>query len=608
IQYADFAFWQRQQDFEPQLTYWRQQLGGDLPTLALPLDSPRPAQRSDQGAAVSLTLSPSLSEALLKLSQQQEKTLFMTLMAGFNILLSCHTQQRDILVGTDVANRNRSELEGLIGFFVNLLVLRTDLSGNPSFKALLQRVKTVALGAYDHQDIPFAQLVDVLQPERQEGLLPLFQVLFVLQNAPMPAIELPDLKMIPTQPDSQTAKFDLALFIQETSEGLVINWNYSTDIFQATTVNRLAQQYADLLQKLVESPEAAIETIIAQFTAPSPKPKRFQRLKNRAVSQIEAVGFSTHPIGIGLYQPQIPAVNLAAWAQEHRPQLEQQLQQSGALLFRGFDLPDASAFEQVAGAMCSELFGEYGDLPRTEVGGKVYGSTPYPDDRAILFHNESSHLGQWPLKIWFFCVQPPVSGGETPIVDCRQLYQTLRPAVRDRFAQKKLMYERNFVPGLDVSWQDFFQTDDRTVVEWRCQSKGVECIWLEGGGLRTRQVRDAIATHPYTQDQVFFNQLQLHHFSYIDPETQASLRSLLGDDCLPRQVYYGDGSEIEPETLVEVNAAYQACAQQFTWQKGDVLMLDNMLMAHGRQPYKGARKIVVALGQMINAPATHSAT
>ncbi|WP_431193990.1 amino acid adenylation domain-containing protein [Acaryochloris thomasi] len=608
IQYADFAFWQRQQDLEPQLTYWRQQLGGDLPTLALPLDSPRPAQRSDQGVTVSLTLSPHLSEALVKLSQQEDTTLFMTLMAGFKILLSCHTQQRDIWVGTDVANRIRSELEGLIGFFVNLLVLRTDLSGNPSFKALLQRVKTVALGAYDHQDIPFAQLVDVLQPERQEGLLPLFQVLFVLQNAPMPAIELPDLKMTPTQPEAQVAKFDLALFIQETPEGLVINWNYSTDVFQDTTINRLAQQYTDLLQKLVEAPETSIEAIISQFTAPPPKRKRFQRQKNRAVSPTEVVGFSTHPTGVGLYQPQLPAVNLAAWAQEQRPQLEQQLQQSGALLFRGFDIPDASAFEDVAKAMCPELFGEYGDLPRTEVGGKVYGSTPYPDDRAILFHNESSHLEQWPMKIWFFCVQPSVSGGETPIVDCRQLYQRLRPEVRDRFAQKKLMYERNFVPGLDVSWQDFFQTDDRTVVEWRCQSKGVECIWLEDGGLRTRQVRDAIATHPQTQDQVFFNQLQLHHFSYIDPETQASLRSLLGGDCLPRQVYYGDGSEIEPEVLAEVNAAYQVCAQQFTWQKGDVLMLDNMLMAHGRQPYTGTRKIVVALGQMIDSPSTQSAT
>jgi len=608
IQYADFALWQRQQDFEPQLTYWRRQLGGDLPTLALPLDMPRPAQRSDQGTTVSIALSPQLSEALLQLSRQEETTLFMTLIAGFNLLLCCHTHQRDIVVGTDVANRNRSEVEGLIGFFVNLLVLRTDLSGNPSFKELLQRVKTIALGAYDHQDIPFAQLVDVLQPERQEGLLPLFQVLFVLQNAPMPAIELPDLTMTPTQPDLQAAKFDLALFIQETSDGLVINWNYSTDIFQATTINRLAQQYADLLQRLVDSPETSIEAIISQFTVPLPKPKRFQRMKNRAVSPTEVVGVSTHPIGIGLYQPQIPAVNLVAWAQEHRPQLEQQLQQSGALLFRGFDLPDASAFEQVAGAMWPELFDEYGDLPRTEVSGKVYGSTPYPEDRAILFHNESSHLERWPLKIWFFCMQPSQSGGETPIVDCRQLHQRLSLEIRDRFAQKKLMYERNFVPGLDVSWQDFFQSNDRNQVEQHCQNKGVECLWLENGGLRTRQVRAAIATHPHTHDKVFFNQLQLHHFSYIDPETQASLRSLLGDGCLPRQVYYGDGSDIEPEVLAEVNAAYQACAQKFTWQQGDVLMLDNMLMAHGRQPYTGPRKIVVALGQMIDSYSNQSAT
>jgi len=205
-------------------------------------------------------------------------------------------------------------------------------------------------------------------------------------------------------------------------------------------------------------------------------------------------------------------------------------------------------------------------------------------------------------------MQPSQSGGETPIVDCRQLHQRLSLEIRDRFAQKKLMYERNFVPGLDVSWQDFFQSNDRNQVEQHCQNKGVECLWLENGGLRTRQVRAAIATHPHTHDKVFFNQLQLHHFSYIDPETQASLRSLLGDGCLPRQVYYGDGSDIEPEVLAEVNAAYQACAQKFTWQQGDVLMLDNMLMAHGRQPYTGPRKIVVALGQMIDSYSNQSAT
>lgn len=597
IQYADFAAWQRQQDLDPQLNYWRRQLGGDLPTLNLPLDTPRSEMRSQQGATYSIPLSPKLSESLHQLSQQESTTLFMTLLAGFKLLLSCHTQQRDIVVGTDVANRNRSEVEGLIGFFVNLLVLRTDLSGNPSFKELLQRIKTVALDAYNHQDLPFAKLVNVLQPERQAGVMPLFQVLFVLQNAPMPAIELPDLTLTPTQPDTQTAKFDLALFIQDTPDNLIIHWNYSTDVFQATTIERLAKQYLDLLQQVVTAPETQIETL----TQPSPsKRKRFQRVKTQAVAPTEVVDFSALPSQIGLYQPQVSSVNLAAWAAAHRQPLEQQLHHYGALLFRGFDLPDAQAFEQVAGAICPQLFGEYGDLPRTGVSGKVYGSTPYPEDRAILFHNESSHLEQWPMKIWFFCVQPAQAGGETPIVDCRQVYQQLSSGVRDRIYQKQLMYERNFVPGLDVDWRDFFQTADRTAIKHRCQANGVECTWLDHDGLQTRQVRDAIAQHPHTQEWVFFNQLQLHHFSYIDANTQASIRSLLGGECLPRQVYYGDGSEIEPDVLAEINAAYDACAQQFTWQQGDVLMLDNMLMAHGRRAFQGPRQIVVALGQMLH--------
>ncbi|ERN42086.1 non-ribosomal peptide synthetase module [Rubidibacter lacunae KORDI 51-2] len=605
IQYADFAAWQRQQDWHEQLTYWRRQLGGDLPTLQLPLDKPRTAQRSDRGAAIATVITPEILTSIAQLGREANVTLFMTLLSAFKLLLCCYTPQRDIPVGTDLANRNRQEVEAAIGFFINLLVLRTDLSGNPTFRELLQRIRTVTLDAYDRQDVPFAKLVDVLKPERQDGLMPLFQVLFVLQNAPLPALEVPGLTLVPAEPDYHAAKFDLALFVRETAAGLTVTWNYKTDVFETATVDQLAQQYLDLLQALIANPDTPIETMTDRFSpgaiSPQPKRKRFQKVKPKAVrvSATEVVRFSQHPIGIGLYEPQVAAANLAAWATENRAALERQLQTSGALLFRGFDLPDARAFETVSGAICPELFGNYGDLPRTGVSGKVYGSTPYPEDRAILFHNESSHLQKWPMKIWFFCVQPSPVGGETPIVNCRQLYQTLRPETRDRFATKQLMYERNFVPGLDVDWRDFFKTDDRAEVERRCEAEGVEWTWLENGRLRTRQVRQAIARHPHTQDLVFFNQLQLHHFSYIDPNTQASIRSLLGEDCLPRQVYYGDGSEIEPEVLEEVDAAYQTCARQFTWQKGDLLMLDNMLMAHGRNPFQGPRKIVVALGEMI---------
>jgi alpha-ketoglutarate-dependent taurine dioxygenase len=256
------------------------------------------------------------------------------------------------------------------------------------------------------------------------------------------------------------------------------------------------------------------------------------------------------------------------------------------------------AFERFALALCPDLFGEYGDLPREETGSKVYRSTPYPPEQAILFHNEASHTHRWPLKQWFFCVQAAQQGGETPLVDCRQVYQTLATDIRQRFEQQHVMYVRNFIPGFDVSWQEFFQTTERAVVETCCRKAAIDWTWLENNGLRTRQVCPAVARHPQTGETVFFNQIQLHHSSCLEPAVRASLVSMFGEDGLPRQVYYGNGSPIADTVVTAIREVYQQQASSFLWQAMDILMVDNMLVAHGRRPFVGPRKIVVAMGDM----------
>ena len=300
-------------------------------------------------------------------------------------------------------------------------------------------------------------------------------------------------------------------------------------------------------------------------------------------------------------QPNDNDTDLADWATNKREYLETNLLQHGAILFRGFKIDTVPKFEQVASAICPNLFANYGDLPREGNSEKVYHSTPYPSDRAILFHNESSHLHQYPLKIWFFCVQPAEEGGETPIVDCHKVYQLLTPKLRSHLEEKQLMYVRNYIQGLDVSWQDFFHTTDKTAVEQYCRESGIDYQWLPNNGLRTRKVRPAISHHPKTGKPIFFNQVQLHHISCLEPNVSASLLSTLGEENLPRNVYYGDGSPIEDSVMAEIGAAYQQAQVSFPWQQGDILMLDNMLVAHGRNPYKGERKIVVAMGEMVSS-------
>jgi amino acid adenylation domain-containing protein len=264
IQYADFAQWQRQcfQEglLETQLAYWRQQLAGLLP-LDLPTDHPRPRLQTYRGTKQSLGLPPHTTEALKALSRQEGVTLFMTLLAAFQTLLYRYTGQEDVVVGCPIANRNRTEVEGLIGAFINTLALRTDLGGNPSFQDVLARVRDVALGAYAHQDIPIEKLIEELQPERDTSRPPLVQVLFNLLNFTDDRLALPHLTLTRLEVDEATAKFDLTLYVAETDAGLSVTANYNSDLFEATTIRQLLGHFQTLLEGIVANPARHISSI-----------------------------------------------------------------------------------------------------------------------------------------------------------------------------------------------------------------------------------------------------------------------------------------------------------------------------------------------------------
>lgn len=619
IQYVDYAVWQRQwlqgEALETKLSYWKQQLGHNLPTLQLPTKRNSTVSHS-QSAIHDFQLSPQLSAALNKLSRQESVTLFMTLLAAFQTLLYRYTHQDDITVGTDLANRTQSETEQLIGFFVNLLVLRTDMSGNPTFYELLERVREVTLKAYAHQDLPFEKLVAELRPERSLSQTPLFQVLFVMQNAPMPTLEVSGLTLSPWEIENETA-FDLAVFVAEIEHQIVGSWKYNADLFDAATITKMSNHFETLLASIVKEPDTRLNTLemltelekqqqaMEEIKREKSNFSKFKSIKPKAIRLSEELIETEHlqpgqtlPLVI---KPVADDIELVDWVKSSRAFIESKLLQHSAILFRGFNLKSVSEFEKIASAICPQLFANYGDLPKEGISDRVYSSTPYPCDRAILFHNESSHLHQWPLKIWFFCLQPAEQGGETPIVDCHKVYQLLDPKLQKRFEQKQLMYVRNYIEGLDVSWQNFFHTDDKTVVEKACRQSGMDFEWLPNNGLRTRKVRPAISHHPQTGKSLFFNQVQLHHIYCLESDVRASLLSTLGEENLPRNVYYGDGSPIEDSVMAEIEAVYQQAKVSFPWQQGDILMLDNMLTAHGRNPYKGSRKIVVAMGEMISS-------
>ena len=305
-------------------------------------------------------------------------------------------------------------------------------------------------------------------------------------------------------------------------------------------------------------------------------------------------------------QPALDGIDLIAWATNNREFIETHLLKHGGLLFRNFDVKSASEFEQYIRVISGDLLEyTYRSTPRSHVSGHIYTSTEYPADQSIPLHNEMAYSRRWPMKIWFFCTKSAEQGGETPIADSRVVFNRINPKIRERFQRKKVMYVRTYGHGLDLPWQNVFQTESKSKVEDYCRSVGIEVEWKEDNRLKTRHVCQAVAVHPKTGEMVWFNQAHLFHVSSLKPEIRESLLSMFNEENLPRNVYYADGSPIEASALDEIREIYQQEAVIFPWRQGDILMLDNMLTAHGRAPFAGPRRIVVGMAEPFSSQETY---
>lgn len=327
---------------------------------------------------------------------------------------------------------------------------------------------------------------------------------------------------------------------------------------------------------------------------PTAKPKAI-RLSEESLVSIGVAPEEQFPL---LVQPCVDNLNLADWAQAHRPLIRERLEKHGALLFRNFNLDSTTRFEQVVRAVAPELI-EYGERssPRTKIAGGVYTSTDHPADQHILLHNEQSYTLNWPMKICFFCVQPAEQRGSTPIADSRNILRRLQPSTVERFEQRGITYVRNYGDGLGLPWQEVFQTHSKAQVEEQCRQTSIEVEWKDGDRLRTRQVRPAVRKHPATGERVWFNHALFFHLSGLEREARESLLAVVSEEDVPFNTFYGDGTPIEPEVLEELREAYAQETVSFTWRQHDLLMLDNVLVAHGRESYVGERKIAVVMAE-----------
>jgi amino acid adenylation domain-containing protein/non-ribosomal peptide synthase protein (TIGR01720 family)/FkbM family methyltransferase len=616
--YQDYISWLRRQSRTPSEAFWRRTLKGF--TAPTPLGGERQVEHGSMEDLVSerqeVYLSVETTNALQVFARQHQLTFYTLVQGAWALVLGQHSKKQDVVFGTVVSGRpaDLPGVETIVGPFINTIPVRVKIPPQALLLEWLKELQTQQVEARQHEHSPLVQVKGWSEVSRG---LSLFESLLTFENRPSgftaskqkPTLEINNL--------FHWNRNNLPLTMVVNPAGhLTLQATYDGRRFQAALITQLLSRFKTALESMLTRPDVKLQDLEMLSGAERASLKevetkrevtkfnRFKSIKPKFVEVerprlIRKSYFTPDQMLPLIVEPTIADVDPANWALNNREFIDEELRRHGAILFRNFQLHSVADFESFAQGIHPELFSNYGDLPREGTSSKVYQSTPYPADKAILFHNESSHLRRWPMKQWFYCVEAADQGGETPIVDCRKIYNLLDPKIAARFATKQLMYVRNFTDGIDVSWQEFFKTTDRTTVEERCRQASMGFEWKDNG-LKIRQVCQAVTKHPTTGEIVFFNQIQLHHISCLEPETRENILSLFQEKDFPRNVYYGDGSVIEDSVVDEIRQVYERAAVKFAWREGDVLMVDNMLVAHARAPFVGSRKIVVAMGQMLS--------
>ena len=616
IPYRRYIDWLLRQDLGQAESYWRRALYG--------FRRPTPIGRSRGAAAPggghrqkTLQIPQAVTAGLKALVQRRQLTLNILVQGLWALLLSRLSDSEDLVFGIVVSGRptTLAESGAMVGMFVNTIPVRVRLEPSTPFLDWLERLQTEQAEARQHEQTPLVALRGWSEVPPSQ---PLFESTFAFNNYPTTdalsregsAFGLAGVRW--QEQTSYPLDFTVGLGAQ-----LAVRVMYDSGRIDPADVEDLAAGLEALLNAVLEQPDRTVGDFVgfqetlgkrrkaAQGESAVIDSPMFKKVKPKTVSlpTSEVVSRSyLDPEGRLplVIQPAGADVDLAGWAESHKDLVESELARHGAILFRGFGIETPPVFERFAAAVCSELFNENGEHPRESVSGNVYTPVFYPAEKQLLWHNENSFNHRWPAKILFCCVQPAEQGGETPIVDSRRVFEGVDPEVRAAFLEKGILYVRNYGEGVGLDWQTVFRTNDRAKVEEQCRADRMEFEWKDGNRLKTMARRPAVIAHPRTGEMSWFNQAQHWHVSCLDEATRESVRSLFAEDDLPRNCYYGDGTPIPDSVMAHILEVYRRLESCSPWRKGDVMLVDNVLAAHGRNEYVGRRKLLVALGDMMS--------
>lgn len=623
--FRDYVAWLERQDSAAATPFWKRLLDGFREPTPLRLEAPSappPAPGSEELFVELRASHRELAEAM----GRRGLTLNTLIQGLWGLLLGVYAKRRDVVFGAVVSGRPE-DLEGsgeMIGMFINTLPVRVRIQPERRLPDWLRDVQEQQADARQFQHSSLAEIQALSLVPRGRAL---FESTLSFQNYPVRELTL-------SEGGDRSLEVRSAGAFERTSYPLdvtvdpgprfLVRVMFDAGRFVRESVETLARRFDDLLGRVAVDPDLTVENLIHEIeerererAVMASKQRdlasfdQFQSVRPQALDLGQGDLVEMHPMeGHDLplvVEPAVPDLELSEWAEDHTERIEEELLVHGAVLFRGFGISGTAEFERFARTVCPRLFNENGEHPRESIDGNVYTPTFYPREKQLLWHNENSFNHSWPKRILFCCQTPADRGGETPVVDSRRVLAALPPEIREEFVRKGVMYHRAYGTGLGLGWREVFQTEDRAEVEALCRAQRFEFEWRDDV-LHTRCVRPAVIEHPDSGEASWFNQAQHWHVSCLDPETRRSVEDLFAEGELPRNCYFGDGSPIDDDVMAAILDVYRDLEVSFPWARGDVLLVDNVLAAHGRNPFAGNRKILVAMGDMCDFDAVGTAT
>ncbi|WP_448724145.1 condensation domain-containing protein [Pseudomonas farris] len=542
-----------------------------------------------------LQLDAQATKALLSAARALKVSPFVLGFSAFAAAMSTLTGRDDLVLATDFSGRTETAYEPVIGMFVNQIPLRWKMSRGLTGASAVQQAQRLSREVLAHAHLPYPLIVDACQQSGGQ----LFEGKFVLHNMPRHPLELEGMEVQVTGIQGSDPKFPVLLELWAQGDGLCGSVTIDPSRSRLTP-ETFAQCFCALLDDIVLRPEKPLDTCQLAATPPAFVPSRRRiDMSNDPVN----ITLSTAAPRPTLIECQSVDIDLARWARKEREVLETHLNRSGAVLFRGFSLRNSEMFAQAVQQLGGEpLAYEQRSTPRTEVGAGVYTSTEYPSDQPIFFHNENAYATSWPARLFFFCETPPFAGGRTPLADCRAVFKQLPDSIRNAFERHGVLYRRRFRPGLGLSWQQVFAVDDLETLNHRYVPQGYRFSRGPQNELVADLAVSAVITHPDTGEVAWFNHAALFHPAALSEALGALAAGLDVSELQAVETLLGDGAAIPADWIAQIRRAYVAASFSFEWQQGDLLMLDNRLTAHGRDPFTAPRRILVAMTQAQRHP------